>query len=367
MLKKKTVLIAPLDWGLGHATRCIPIIKHLQELDCSVIVAAEGATQLIIHQAFPSITCLSLKGYQIRYSRKKILFAFKILIQIPNIIKVICKEHRWLKKVVKNYAVDAIISDNRFGCFHRSVPCVYITHQLAIQTGNSIADNLVQMIHRHFIKKYTQCWVPDFEGNDNVAGKLSHPKLVPSNTTYIGCLSRFQSIPSIKKIYDLVIVISGPEPQRTIFETMLLDQLNSFTGRVLMVRGLPGKNMDISPLNINNHEVHAHLSSKKLNQVIQQAKMVICRSGYTSVMDLIKVQQKAILVPTPGQAEQEYLASYLFDKAMFYAVPQHNFVLQRALDASASFPYHFPQFNMEKYKKTTEHFVSNLHTPQVSQ
>ena len=360
MLKKKTILIAPLDWGLGHVTRCIPIIKKLQELNCTVIIAAEGATQLIIYQSFPSITCLPLPGYYIRYSRKKTLFAIKIILQIPKILSVIYKEHSWLKKVVKNYAVDAIISDNRFGLYHHSVPSVYITHQLAIQTGNSIADKLAQMIHLHFIKKYTQCWVPDFEGKDNVAGKLSHPRHVPFNTTYIGCLSRFQSISLIKKTFDVVIVISGPEPQRTIFENMLLAQLNSFTGKVLMVRGLPGRNMDMSSLNINNQEVYAHLSTKELNQVIQQGKMVICRSGYTSVMDLIKVQQKAILVPTPGQAEQEYLANYLCDKEMFYSVPQHKFDLQKALDAAASFPYRFPLFNMEQYKKTVEHFVSNL-------
>ena len=366
MFKKKTILIAPLDWGLGHATRCIPIVKELQELNCNVIIAAEGTTQLIISQAFPTITCLPLKGYHVKYSRKKTLFTFKILTQIPKIISKVYREHRWLKKVVKKYAVDAIISDNRFGCYHHSLPSVYITHQLAIQTGNSISDTLAQMIHLHFIKKYTQCWVPDFEGKDNVAGKLSHPKLVPSNTTYIGCLSRFQSIPAINKIYDVVIVISGPEPQRTIFENMLLVQLNYFRGKVLIVRGLPGRKMDIPLLNINNHEVHAHLSTKELNQVIQQAKMVICRSGYTSVMDLIKVQQKAIFVPTPGQAEQEYLASYLFEKEMYYSVPQHKFILQKALDAAASFPYHFPLFNMEQYKKTIEHFVNNL-SPQVSQ
>ena len=360
MFKNKTILIAPLDWGLGHATRCIPIIKTLQELNCNIIIAAEGPTQLIICQAFPSVFCLQLQGYHIKYSRKKTLFAFKLFIQIPKIIDVIHKEHRWLKKVVKKYAVDAIISDNRFGCYHHSVPCVYITHQLAIQTGNSIGDKLAQIIHRHFINKYSQCWVPDFEGNENVAGKLSHPEIVPLNTTYIGCLSRFQSISSTKKIYDLVIIISGPEPQRTIFETMLLHQLNSFTGKVLMVRGLPGGNMDKSLLSTNNHEVHAHLSTPALNQVIQQAKMVICRSGYTSVMDLIKVKQKAIFVPTPGQAEQEYLASYLFEKEMFYSVPQHKFVLQKALESAASFPYNFPLFNMEEYKKTIEHFVSDL-------
>ena len=360
MLKKRTILLAPLDWGLGHATRCIPIIKMLQELSCTVIIAAEGPTQQILSQAFPSITCLPLQGYHIEYSRKKSRFAFKILIQIPKIMGVIYKEHRWLKKVVKKYAVDAIISDNRFGFYHHSVPSVYITHQLAIQTGNSITDKLAQIIHFHFIKKYTQCWVPDFEGKENLAGNLSHPKVVPSNTNYIGCLSRFQSTPFVKKMYDVVIVISGPEPQRTIFENLLLNQLIHFTGKILLVRGLPGSKVVTPSVNINNLEVHAHLSAHQLNLVIQQAQMVICRSGYTTVMDLIKLQQKAIMVPTPGQVEQEYLATYLFEKEIYYSISQHEFFLQTALDAAANFPYHFPIFNMEQYEIKITQFVSNL-------
>jgi uncharacterized protein (TIGR00661 family) len=360
LLKQKTILIAPLDWGLGHATRCIPIITTLQKLGCTIIMAAEGSTQQILSQAFPSIMCLPLQGYHIHYSRKKNRFVFKILTQIPKIMGVIYKEQRWIKKVVKEYAVDAIISDNRFGCYHHLVPCVYITHQLAIQTGNSIADKLAKLIHFHFIKKYTQCWVPDFEGNENLAGNLSHPKVLPSNTNYIGCLSRFQLIPAIKKIYDLVIVISGPEPQRTIFENLLLDQLNHFKGKVLMVRGLPGSKVNMPVINIENLVVHAHLSTQELNLVIQQAQMVICRSGYTTVMDLIKLHQKAIMLPTPGQAEQEYLATYLFDNKMYYSIAQHKFVLQKALDAAASFPYHFPLFNMEQYKNKIAQFVSNL-------
>jgi len=360
LLKKRTILLAPLDWGLGHATRCIPIIKTLQKLGCTVIIAAEGPTQQILSQAFPSITCLPLQGYHIHYSRKKSHFALKILTQIPTIMGVIYQEHRWLKKVVKNYAIDAIISDNRFGLYHHAVPCFYITHQLAIQTGNSIANKLAQIIHLHFIKKYTQCWVPDFEGKENLAGDLSHPKNVPSNINYIGCLSRFQSNPSVKKKYDVVIVISGPEPQRTIFEDLLLDQLNHFNGKVLLVRGLPGNKVVLPVFNSDNLQVHAHLSTPELNLVIQQAQMVICRSGYTTVMDLIKLQQKAIMVPTPGQVEQEYLATYLFEKEMYYSVPQHKFVLQKALDAATSFPYHFPLFNMEQYKNKIAQFVSNL-------
>ena len=360
MLRKKKILVAPLDWGLGHATRCIPIIQKLLELDCTVVIAAEGATQSILSQAFPSLSFLPLQGYSVKYSREKNRLIFKILWQLPKIITVIIKENRWLKNIVKTQQIDAIISDNRFGLNHSTVPCVYITHQLAIQTGFKISDKLAQFIHAYFIKKYTYCWVPDFKETENFAGKLSHPKSVPLNVFYIGGLSRFVQIRNLKKLYDIVIIISGPEPQRSIFEKLLLNQLKNFVGNVLLIRGLPGNNTAIPIALHKGLEVHSHLSATELNRVILQAQIVICRSGYTSVMDLVKLQQKTIMVATPGQTEQGYLANYLAEKKIFYSVPQEEFDLQKALAVAADFPYRFPVVDMEQYKKQVEQFVSNL-------
>lgn len=363
--KKTTILIAPLDWGLGHASRCIPLIKILQELDVNVIIAAEKATKKILSEAFPSIQIIPLKGYRIIYSKHKKLFLFRLFLQFPKLILAINKEHQWLKMVAKEYKIDAIISDNRFGLYHSTLPSVYITHQLCIQTGNHLINKLIQKIHFFTIKKFSQCWVPDFENSDqNLAGALSHPKTMPANAHFIGCLSRFEKGSNTNKIFKILVILSGPEPQRSIFEQIILPQLQKVKGNVMLIRGLPEVMSNDLLMQTENVVVKNHLAHKELNKLIQQAGYVISRSGYTTVMDLVKLQQKAILVATPGQTEQEYLADYLQKKSIFLCLPQHQFNLSKAIEAAEKFPYHFPYVNMELYQQVVADFVKNLKSSQ---
>ncbi|MEI9933524.1 MAG: glycosyl transferase family 28 [Ferruginibacter sp.] len=284
-------MIAPLDWGLGHSTRCIPIIKELLEQGCEVLIAAEGAPKSVLQNEFPQLIFLSIKNYNIQYSHKTKLFSVALLLQTPQILFAIYKEHQWLKKIVKEQNIDALISDNRFGLYHSIVPSVYITHQLLIKTNNCFTEKIAQRIHYWFIKKHTQCWVPDFEKEPAIAGELSHPKKLPASVNYIGCLSRFEKKPGIEKKYDLLIILSGPEPQRTIFENILLQQLKEYNGIVLLVRGLPTNSLN--NINSGNIKIVNHLKSSELNIAIQQSEIVISRSGYTTIMDLIKLQKKS--------------------------------------------------------------------------
>ena len=355
--QKPRILIAPLEWGLGHATRCIPIIKELQNRDCEVFIAAEGATFSLLKHEFPSLTFLSLTGYRMRYSRRKYLLPLKVLVQMPKIIFTIYKEHQWLKKIVNEYNIDAIISDNRFGMYHKKIPSVYITHQLLIKTKNPFTEIIAQRLHYYFIKKYTECWVPDFEVN-GLAGELSHPKQLPKKIKYIGALSRFE-LKEVEKKYDLLISISGPEPQRTIFEDQILKDLGSFTGKVLFIRGLPDNDQEMQNEN-QLVEIKNHLSAKELNEAILQSAMIISRCGYTTIMDLVKLQKKAVLVPTPGQTEQEYLAKHLMESKIFYTILQKDFVLQNALLQADSFYFCIPEYNMDQYKNVIERFVHSL-------
>lgn len=350
-------MVAPLEWGLGHATRCIPIIKELIIQNCEVFIAAEGATFSLLKHEFPDVIFLPLMGYRVRYSRKKNFLPWKILSQFPKMTFTIYKEHQWLKKVVKEYKIDAVISDNRFGLYHSKIPCVYITHQLLIKTGNAFSEIIAKRIHYYFIKKYKECWVPDFE-KAGLAGELSHPKKLPGNVKYIGCLSRFEIIQAEKK-YDLLIMISGPEPQRTIFEQELLKELTSYPGKALFIRGLPGSNVELKNEN-ESLEIKNHISSQELNEAIMQSDMVISRCGYTTVMDLIKLQKQAILIPTPGQTEQEYLAKYLLEKKMFYTTDQEGFSLQTALEQSKKNSSPINKYNMEQYKNVIHQFVQSL-------
>ncbi len=354
---KLKILISPLEWGLGHATRCIPIINELIIQNCDVYIAADGATLALLKQEFPELTFLSLAGYRMKYSRKKIFLPWKILTQFPKIAFTIYTEHQWLKKTVKKYKIDGIISDNRFGMYHTNVPSVYITHQLLIKTGNSLSERIAQRIHYYFINKYQECWVPDYEAN-GLAGELSHPKELPDSIKYLGALSRFELINSENK-YDLLVSISGPEPQRTIFEEQLLNELKLYTGKVLFIRGLPDNTQELKIENLSV-QIKNHLRAGDLNAAIQQSDIIISRCGYTTIMDLIKLQKKAVLVPTPGQTEQEYLAAYLLEKKIFYTTDQEGFNLQNSLMEVNTFPFSFTKYNMDQYKNVIHQFVQSL-------
>ncbi|MEO6731200.1 MAG: glycosyltransferase [Ferruginibacter sp.] len=363
--KEKSILIVPLDWGLGHATRCIPLIKEFQAIGCNVIIAAEGAVKSLLENEFQQVIIIPCPQYRITYTKEKHWLALKILSQAPKILLAIYKEHMWVKKIVKKYSIDAVVSDNRFGLYQPGVPSVYITHQLLIKTGNYISEKILQKIHFGFIKKYTACWIPDFETTENIAGKLSHPAIPPINIGYIGGLSRFNKKEWAKNKYDLLIIISGPEPQRTIFEKILLHQLQQYNGKALLIRGLPGckeTKEKTTPATTTNLElsIKNHLSAEHMTDAIESATMVISRSGYTTVMDLIKLKQKAILVPTPGQTEQEYLASYLMEQHFFYTTSQDGFLLSEALKNANDFNFIIPSFDMEQYKKVVKDFVQSL-------
>lgn len=357
--KTPRVLVAPLEWGLGHATRCVPIINELLVQGCDVLIAAETAAAALLAKEFPQLRILPLQGYRMQYSRKKNGLPLKLLLQFPKLLYRIYKEQQWLKKIVVTEAIDAVISDNRLGLYHTKLPAIYITHQLAIETGSTFTNLLAQRIHYLFINKYRTCWVPDEKTAINLAGKLSHPLKMPRiPVQYIGPLSRFEE-KALENKYDLLICLSGPEPQRTIFENIIVKGLGRFSGKVLLVRGLPDTGTSIN----NNNPLLAcynHLSSGDLNEAILQSNMVLSRSGYTTVMDLVKLRKKAILVPTPGQKEQEYLAERLMDRNIFYCCSQKDFSLHEAIQKAAAFPFHSIEIDQSSYKKAIVDFVATL-------
>ena len=335
---KKTVLVAPLDWGLGHATRCIPIIYGLVKEGHKVLVAAEGPIKILLEQEFQDIEYLPLKGYGINYNKTPTSFSFKIMLQAPKILKAISFERRWLSAIIKKYKIDIVISDNRFGLHNKKVYSIFITHQLLIKSP--YLQEWLQKLNYRLINKFSECWVPDFSIIPGLAGGLSHPKKMPATPTrYIGWLSRFKTSEENKEKKHLLILLSGPEPQRTILEKKIVAQLQQYFRPVFIVRGLPGNKSALETR--SNVGYINHLPSKELEELILHATFVIARSGYSSVMDLLKLKKKAIFIPTPGQTEQEYLAEHLLQQKLAYCTNQENFNLETALQAAGSFPYTF--------------------------
>ena len=339
-LKGKKLLIAPLDWGLGHATRCIPLIKALKENDCEIWIACEGQQETLLKQEFPDLSFLFLPGYRVKITGKNtIISLFK---QIPTILKSIKYEKKWLDEHVKKFDFDAVISDNRFGLYHKKAHSIFITHQLCIKSSlGKWCDTILQKINYTYINHFNECWVPDEKGNENIAGELSHPKKLPKiPVSYIGILSRFE-LKQIASVKDhLLIILSGPEPQRSRFETMIINQITGYNGTAVIVRGLPAAK-DIIP-STNKIIFHNHLPATSLNDEMLKASYIISRSGYSTIMDLVRLKKKSILVPTPGQAEQEYLARHMHFNKYAYSVSQKNFSLNESLRAAAGFNYSLP-------------------------
>jgi UDP:flavonoid glycosyltransferase YjiC (YdhE family) len=357
----RKILVIPLDWGLGHATRDIPLIHEMLNAGCQVFIAAEGKHAALLQQEFPQLTIFPLPGYRIQYAQKGQFFGLKIIQQIPKIIRAVKYEQRWLKKIVAEYQINAVISDNRFGLYHKKIPTVFITHQLLIKTpfGGWI-ERTLQKINYRFINKYGACWIPDFASDNNLSGELAHPAKLPPHTTYIGCLSRFEPKSQVEKKYDLLVLISGPEPQRSNLEKLILDQIKSLQITALIVSGKPGtpQNEQVAPgvTQIN------HLNASELNDAMLASDMVLSRSGYTTLMDLAKLNKKAILIPTPGQSEQVYLGEYLMEKGYFYSLPQEQFNLKTALEGASRFPFrsfHHDQ-DMNQYKQVVQQFIQSL-------
>lgn len=326
----KRILIAPLDWGLGHATRCIPIIGYLLELGHQPVIAASGRPLQLLQAEFPKAEFVDFQGYDITYPEGSGM-AWKMFRSTPHILKRISDEHRELQSLIKKLKLDAVISDNRFGLHTKLVPCVYMTHQVMIKAP--LFEDVLYRFHADFMRKFTYTWVPDFAEN-GLSGDLAHRYPLPRNGRFIGSLSRFSALAPTETL-DVLILISGPEPQRTRFERMVLSQLEQFDGAAMAVLGTPEKVTE--RLDAKSHRIVSHLSAKQLQQAVANAHVIVSRSGYSTVMDLSVMGKKAVFVPTPGQTEQEYLARMFHANRTHYRMLQGNFNLQKALKEVETF------------------------------
>lgn len=324
MLKKKTILVAPLHWGLGHATRCIPIIKALLENNFKVILASDGAALQLLQKEFPNLESIELPSYHISYPKKGSHFKWNMLQKMPKILKAISSEKKIIKKLVSEGKIGGIISDNRFGIRSSEIPSVYITHQLNVLSGNT--SNFSSKVHQNIINKFEICWVPDIEDSNNLSGKLGHILNPNLKIKYIGFLSRMNKIILPKK-YDFLLLLSGPEPQRSLLEEKLIAHFKGTKLKVLLIQGIVEKKQKTETL--ENISLYNYMLSKELELAINESENVISRSGYTTIMDLAILEKKAFFIPTPGQYEQEYLAKKLSDLKIAPYCKQEAFTIEK--------------------------------------
>lgn len=339
MIKKK-ILIAPLNWGLGHATRCIPIIKALEENNFEPILASDGIALTLLKKEFPHLTTIELPPYNILYAENGKNFKWKLLAQMPKMFRAISKEKKAIKKIIADYEIKGIISDNRLGVFSKKIPSVFITHQLNVLSGKT--SWLTTKVHLNFIKKYNSCWVPDVENFPNLSGKLGHMNNPLKNIQYIGPLSRFEKeILPIR--YDLMVILSGPEPQRTFLEEKIISELKNYSQEVLFIQGKVASSQVITKK--GNITYYNFMTSNQLETSFNESNVILCRSGYTTVMDLAKLNKKAFFIPTPGQYEQVYLAKKFKSEAIAPSCKQEQFKISKL--EKIDFYNGFHSFNWE--------------------
>ena len=341
------VLVAPLNWGLGHATRCVPIIRELLRQGKEVVIAAEGYPLRFLRREFPHLEWVEFEGLKVEYADGESQVG-AMLRQLPGFLRGIWREHRELKRIVEAYDIQVVISDNRFGLWCRDAYSVYMTHQLMVKMprGLRCLEWGVWRLHRWFIRHYDECWVPDVEGDDNLSGDLSHKYPLLKNTKFIGVLSRFSTEKiewedvridaealDLDERYDVVAVLSGPEPHRSNLEAEIASmhnvqctmhnltpsalrarppktggQYGALNSKLLIVQGLPEDDLRLATRTDEGIHYIPHLPTRLLQWYMQEAKQIVCRSGYSSIMDLHTIGRKAHLIPTPGQTEQIYLA-----------------------------------------------------------
>lgn len=319
----RKILVAPLNWGLGHAARCVPIINSLIQQEFEPILAGDGASLDLLKKEFPELSFYELPSTSVNYALKGKYLKYKLLRQLPKLLKTISEERKLIREIHTKENLGGIISDNRLGVLCEEIPSIYLTHQIHVLSGNTSA--LTSFFHQKFMSKFNECWVPDFESHE-LAGDLSRPGKIKNALKYIGPLSRFKSNPQRKR-WDIVVVLSGPEPQRSLLEEKLKLALINHKGRNLLIQGVVEKEQSKrceGNLTVVNFMLH-----KELSEAIEQGELIISRSGYSTVMDLYELGAKAFFIPTPGQYEQEYLATHLKQKGYADFSDQDSFQLEK--------------------------------------
>jgi uncharacterized protein (TIGR00661 family) len=316
--------------------RDIPLIRLLLENQYEVIVGADGLPAEFLKTEFPELRFVKFRSFPIKYS-KKLPFGIKIILQTPKIFFGIFNEHRILKKICFEIQPDLIISDNRYGAYAEEIASILITHQLFPKLPKFLAfaeTFFARRLHK-FIERFDLCMIPDAKDGPNISGSLSHGFELKFKTLFVGPISRFENqISKTNGNYDLAVILSGPEPQRTILENIILAQISETELRAIVVGGKSG-NSEIRK--IGNIDYADRLSSKETENLIFQTPVIIARAGYTSIMDFIKLKKSAILIPTPGQSEQEYLAQYLEKSGLFQTYKQNEINLSKAIKVFLNF------------------------------
>ncbi|MBL7946037.1 MAG: glycosyltransferase [Flavobacteriales bacterium] len=351
MFNGKRILVAPLDWGLGHSTRCIPIIQALLQRRAVPVIGADNGPLALLRAEFPALEHVRIPGATIRYSKGGSQL-WSMVRQFPEMVRSVRVENALFERIRRDLHLDAVISDQRFGLRARELPSVLITHQVFPFTP--IAQGALRKLNLRHVGRFDRCWIMDEPEAPGLAGELSHGRDLPANARYIGTVSRMRSGAVRNEArFRIVAVISGPEPHRTLLDGILTEQLQRIEGQHLLVRGLPGKAEEEQRGNV---KCVPHGGSAELAAAMAAAELVVSRSGYTTLMDLVALGRSALVIPTPGQAEQEYLGALHARTGRFLVQAQHQVDIQAALGDPAAKAHFKPMAGHEGLERALDEF-----------
>jgi len=312
-LQEKRILIAVLNWGLGHLMRSIPLIKQLQSQGNQVILAVSEEQKKFFQAELTAVEYLHLAAYPFHF-RGKGNFGTDLMLQFFTLHRALKKERKALKNWVEEKVIDCVISDQRLGFYNKKVRSILVSHQLKLALP--WYQKLFQVYYSYYLKKFDTIWVPDFPDLEKrLSGKLSESKM--KNCLFIGPLSRFQKQTAVKK-YAFGALISGPPPYSHQLLQLVVEKFRK-TGKPCFVLSsiADSKRMD-------GVELISYTSTADANELLQSACFLVSRSGYSSIMDFTFLEEKAILIPTPGQYEQVYLAEHLSER--FIGLSEQEFI-----------------------------------------
>lgn len=316
--KQKRVIVAPLAWGLGHATRCIPVVRELLKMNCAVWAVLTTEQKALYEKEFGKrIQYIPFEEPRVDYRHS---FAMAMVRQLPQLSAQIKRESSLADWLSTKLQPDLIISDNRYGFYSSNTPSVIISHQLQIRAG--LLSGVVNSFLYPFLKRFDSIWVPDTEGEPNLSGKLSHGKRPEQTISYPGPLSRLSTTSSADIRYDWLALLSGPEPERSKLEDLLTEAAINLDLKMVLLAGQPESGS--APQTAGKITRYPHVDDRTLMKLAAESAGIVCRSGYSTLCDLWAMKRKALLIPTPGQTEQLYLAKHFTSKFGFRTVSQRN-------------------------------------------
>jgi UDP-N-acetylglucosamine transferase subunit ALG13 len=352
---KPLILFSPLDWGFGHTTRCIPLIRQALIEGAEVVVACNSEQKALLEPEIPAIRFVELEGYRVRYGGSGWATLLRLMYQIPKILIAVNREHSWLRRYLEKNTVSAIISDNRFGFYSAAHRSIFITHQINIRTTTGrLIDAVASRINRSLIQRFTECWIPDTSKAPWLAGALASPALVPIAVKRIGILSDLQQNSVTRYRYKYLFLLSGPEPQRTIFENIILSMKDKWQPHSILVRGLLS-----TSTSWQDESIIDYAGRSRLNKLICQAEFVVCRSGYTTLMELTSLKKKVITVPTPGQGEQQYLAKHWHASGIAASIAQEDLDWKTLTETASNFNFSTVPDTSKEYVQVIRNLVQN--------